>query len=84
MTQDRVLLSQLVLSGSTSFPKSSLSEFRKPGTHSEFYLLDALDDAWLLIEAPGADYMKQLREHARLDCPLGSSVLRSENMSQIG
>ena len=26
--------------------------------------------------------MKQLREHAKLDCPLGSSVLRSENMSQ--
>ena len=39
---------------------NSLSETRYT---SEFYLLDALYVAWLLREAPGAEYMKQLREH---------------------
>ena len=53
---------QLVLSG-TPFPKAGRTRYRKPGTPSEFYLLDALYVAWLLREAPGAEYMKQLREH---------------------
>lgn len=53
---------QLVLSGK-QFPKAGRTRYRKPGTPSEFYLLDALYVAWLLREAPGAEYMKQLREH---------------------
>ena len=53
---------QLVLSGKP-FPKAGRTRYRKPDTPSEFYLLDALYVAWLLREAPGAEYMKQLREH---------------------
>ena len=53
---------QLVLSG-TPFPKAGRTRYRKPDTPSDFYLLDALYVAWLLREAPGAEYMKQLREH---------------------
>ncbi|KAF8801452.1 RNA polymerase II-associated protein [Phlegmacium glaucopus] len=53
---------QLVLS-SKPFPKASRTRYRKPDTPSDFYLLDALYVAWLLREAPGAEYMKQLREY---------------------
>lgn len=53
---------QLVLSDKP-FPKAGRTRYRKPDTPSEFYLLDALYVAWLLREAPGAEYMKQLREH---------------------
>jgi parafibromin len=53
---------QLVLSGKP-FPKAGRTRYQKPDTPSEFYLLDALYVAWLLREAPGAEYMKQLREH---------------------
>ena len=49
---------QLVFSG-TQFPKAGWTRYRKPGTPSEFYLLHALYVAWLLREAPGAEYMKQ-------------------------
>ena len=53
---------QLVLNGKP-FPKASRTRYQKPDTPSEFYLLDALYVSWLLREAPGAEYMKQLREY---------------------
>ncbi|KAF8162717.1 RNA polymerase II-associated protein [Crassisporium funariophilum] len=53
---------QLVLSGET-YLKSSQTRYRKPGATSDFYSLDAIYVAWLLRDAPGAEYMKQAREH---------------------
>jgi len=52
---------QLVIAG-IAFPKSSSTRYRKPGATSDFYSLDAVYLAWLLKDAPGAEYMKQARE----------------------
>ncbi|EDR11132.1 RNA polymerase II-associated protein [Laccaria bicolor S238N-H82] len=53
----------LVISG-TSLPKSSPTRYRKPGAApSDFYSIEAIYLAWLLRDAPGAEYMKQAREH---------------------
>ncbi|KAH9483530.1 Cell division control protein 73 [Psilocybe cubensis] len=53
---------QLVIDG-RSFPKSSRTRYRKAGTSSDFYSLDAVYVAWLLRQLNGAEYMKQAREH---------------------
>ena len=54
----------LVLSPSISIPKSSLTRYRKPGTSSsDFFTVEAVYLAWLLRDAPGAEYMKQAREN---------------------
>jgi len=54
----------LFLSPSVSLPKSSPTRYRKPGTSSsDFFSLEAVYLAWLLKDAPGADYMKQAREN---------------------
>ncbi|KDR82037.1 hypothetical protein GALMADRAFT_135412 [Galerina marginata CBS 339.88] len=52
----------LVIDG-TPFPKTSRTRYRKAGTSTEFYSLDAVYVAWLLRLANGAEYMKQAREH---------------------
>lgn len=57
----------LVLSPLVSFPKSTPTRYFKPGTslntpNKEFYSLEATYLAWLLRDAPGAEYMKQARE----------------------
>lgn len=50
---------------SSIFAKSQLTRYRKPGATSsdDVYSLEALYLAWLLRNAPGADYMKQAREN---------------------
>lgn len=53
---------QLVIDGKP-FPKSSHTRYRKAGTSSDFYSLDAVYVAWLLRQVNGAEYMKQAREH---------------------
>ncbi|CAA7260948.1 unnamed protein product [Cyclocybe aegerita] len=53
---------QLVIDGH-SYTKSSSTRYRKAGAPSDFYSLDAVYVAWLLRDAPGAEYMKQAREH---------------------
>ncbi|KII89442.1 hypothetical protein PLICRDRAFT_109795 [Plicaturopsis crispa FD-325 SS-3] len=53
----------LVLSPTVSFPKSSPTRYLKPGSTTEFFTLDAIYLAWLLRDAPGAEYMKQAREN---------------------
>jgi parafibromin len=54
----------LVISLSISLPKSSPTRYRKPGTSSsDFFSVEAVYLAWLLRDAPGAEYMKQAREN---------------------
>ncbi|KAI5982806.1 RNA pol II accessory factor, Cdc73 family-domain-containing protein [Pisolithus albus] len=53
--------------GSVSLPKSAPTRYSKPGvpnatTPSDFYTLEAIYLAWVLRDAPGAEYMKQARE----------------------
>ncbi|KAJ2927111.1 hypothetical protein H1R20_g10011, partial [Candolleomyces eurysporus] len=62
--------SHLVFSNSEAIPKAAPTRFRKPGASSsttvneaDFYSLEALYIAWLLRDAPAAEYMKQSREH---------------------
>ncbi|KAH7884842.1 RNA pol II accessory factor, Cdc73 family-domain-containing protein [Phlebopus sp. FC_14] len=57
----------LSLGPSLSLPKSSPTRYTKPGVPSassptDFYTLEAIYLAWLLRDAPGAEYMKQARE----------------------
>ncbi|KIJ58382.1 hypothetical protein HYDPIDRAFT_34236, partial [Hydnomerulius pinastri MD-312] len=55
------------LGPSLSLPKSSPTRYTKPGVSNasspaDFYTLEAIYLAWLLRDAPGAEYMKQARE----------------------
>ncbi|KAF8874213.1 RNA polymerase II-associated protein [Gymnopilus junonius] len=45
------------------FPKSSRTRYRKAGSSSDFYTLDAVFVAWFLRHSNGAEYMKHAREH---------------------
>ncbi|PSR70884.1 hypothetical protein PHLCEN_2v13246 [Hermanssonia centrifuga] len=70
-TQSLAEATHLVLSSSTSLPKSSPTRLRKPNVTftdpssnpQDFFTLDAVYLAWLLRDAPGAEYMKQAREN---------------------
>lgn len=61
----------LVLSPSVSLPRSTPTRMRKPNATStdptsspqDFFTLDAVYLAWLLKDAPVAEYMKQAREN---------------------
>ena len=61
----------LVLSSTVSLPKSTPTRLRKPGAAStdpqanphDFVSLGAVYLAWLLRDASGAEYMKQVREN---------------------
>lgn len=61
----------IVLSSSTTLPKTSPTRLRKPGTSAtdpqsspqDFFTLGAVYLAWLLRDASGAEYMKQVREN---------------------
>ena len=61
----------LVLSSSVSLPKTTPTRLRKPGASStdpqanphDFISLGAVYLAWLLRDASGAEYMKQVREN---------------------
>lgn len=53
--------------GSAILPKSGPTRYTKPGAAdallpNDFYTLEAIYLAWLLRDAPGADYMRQARE----------------------
>jgi parafibromin len=48
---------------SKPFPKSIRTRFHRGAGANDFYALDAVYVAWLLRDAPGAEYMKQAREH---------------------
>ncbi|KAF9228911.1 RNA polymerase II-associated protein [Gyrodon lividus] len=55
------------LGPSLSLQKSSATRYTKPGisnpsSPADFYSLEAIYLAWLLRDAPGAEYMKQARE----------------------
>ena len=60
----------LVVSPGYGFQKSTPTRYRKPGTSSndpssktqDFFSIEAVYLAWLLRDAPGAEYMKQARE----------------------
>ena len=57
----------LSLSTSISLPKSSPTRYTKPGVSNpssaaDVYTLEAVYLAWLLRDAPGAEYMRQARE----------------------
>ncbi|PFH53548.1 hypothetical protein AMATHDRAFT_137288 [Amanita thiersii Skay4041] len=58
----------IVLAPGLSLPKSSPTRLRKPDITvasgpQDFYTLEAVYLAWLLRDAPGAEYMKQTREN---------------------
>ncbi|KAI0373122.1 RNA polymerase II-associated protein [Pilatotrama ljubarskyi] len=61
----------LVLSPTSALPKSTPTRLRKPGATAsdpqsnsqDFFSLGAVYLAWLLRDAPGAEYMKQVREN---------------------
>ncbi|KAJ8587871.1 CDC73-domain-containing protein [Rhizopogon salebrosus TDB-379] len=57
----------IVLSATLSLLKSSPTRYSKPGTSasspSDFFTLEAVYLAWLLRDAPVAEYMKQAREN---------------------
>jgi parafibromin len=60
----------IVISPGYSFSKAFPTRYRKPGTSSndpsskpqDFFSIEAVYLAWLLRDAPGAEYMKQARE----------------------
>ncbi|KIK93036.1 hypothetical protein PAXRUDRAFT_829392 [Paxillus rubicundulus Ve08.2h10] len=59
--------SHISLGPSLSLAKSSQTRYTKPGisnpsSSADFYTLEAIYLAWLLRDAPGAEYMKQARE----------------------
>lgn len=70
-TQQLSTASHLVLSPSTSLPKSAPTRLRRPGATSsdpstnpeDFFSTEAVYIAWLLRDASGAEYMKQAREN---------------------
>ncbi|KAL4065086.1 RNA pol II accessory factor, Cdc73 family-domain-containing protein [Scleroderma yunnanense] len=54
--------------GPTTLPKSTPTRYSKPGvsnasSSTDFYTFEAIYLAWLLRDAPGAEYMKQAREN---------------------
>ncbi|RDB19338.1 Cell division control protein 73 [Hypsizygus marmoreus] len=53
----------LNVSPSISLPKSSPTRFRTASGPSDFFSVEAIYLAWLLRDAPGAEYMKQAREN---------------------
>ncbi|KAG1805801.1 RNA polymerase II-associated protein [Suillus subaureus] len=59
--------SHIVLSPTLSLLKSTTTRYSKPGTSasspSDFFTLEAVYLAWLLRDAPAAEYMKQARDH---------------------
>ncbi|KAJ7593726.1 RNA polymerase II-associated protein [Mycena floridula] len=56
--------SHIVIPPALSFPKATPTRYRKAGGSSlDVYSLEALYLAWLLKNAPGAEYMKQAREN---------------------
>lgn len=63
--------SGLILSPTLTVPKSAPTRLRKPGSTSadpaaaptDFFSIEAVYLAWRLRDAPGADYMRQAREH---------------------
>ncbi|TFK25744.1 RNA polymerase II accessory factor [Coprinopsis marcescibilis] len=68
-TCSSLLLASHIVFGSSTFPKTALTRYRKPGSNAntvngaDVYSLEALYVAWLLQDANAADYMKQTREH---------------------
>ena len=57
-----------IVISSVVLPKSTPTRWRKPGVTaasepSDFFSLEAIYLAWLLRDAPGADYLKQAREN---------------------
>jgi hypothetical protein len=59
-----LLASTSLIINTLSFPKGTRTRFRRgAGGATDFYTLDAVYVAWLLRDAPGAEYMKQAREH---------------------
>jgi parafibromin len=61
-----LLASTTLIINSLPFPKVTRTRFRRgagAGGATDFYTLDAVYVAWLLRDAPGAEYMKQAREH---------------------
>ncbi|KIM49712.1 hypothetical protein M413DRAFT_438864 [Hebeloma cylindrosporum] len=59
-----LLSATTLIINSLPFPKGTRTRFRRgAGGANDFYTLDALYVAWLLRDAPGAEYMKQAREH---------------------
>ncbi|KAG0701083.1 RNA pol II accessory factor, Cdc73 family-domain-containing protein [Suillus ampliporus] len=66
-TASLLAASHIVLSPTLSLPKSTPTRYSKPGTSasspSDFFTLEAVHLAWLLRDAPAAEYMKQAREN---------------------
>lgn len=59
-----LLASTTLIINSLPFLKGTRTRFRRGvGGANDFYTLDAVYVAWLLRDAPGAEYMKQAREH---------------------
>ena len=59
-----LLASTSLIINALPFPKNTRTRFRRgAGGATDFYTLDAVYVAWLLRDAPGAEYMKQAREH---------------------
>jgi hypothetical protein len=66
-TASLLAASHIVLSPTLSLPKSTTTRYSKPGTSasspSDFFTLEAVYLAWLLRDAPVAEYMKQARDN---------------------
>ena len=66
-TASLLAATHVVLSPTLSLPKSTPTRYSKPGTSasspSDFFTLEAVYLAWLLRDAPVAEYMKQAREN---------------------
>ena len=66
-TTSLLAATHIVLSPTLSLPKSTTTRYSKPGTSasspSDFFTLEAVYLAWLLRDAPVAEYMKQAREN---------------------
>jgi parafibromin len=63
-TAPTLLASTSLIINTHPFPKGTRTRFRRgAGGATDFYTLDAVYVAWLLRDAPGAEYMKQAREH---------------------
>lgn len=66
-TTSLLAASHIVLSPTLSLPKSTTTRYSKPGTSasspSDFFTLEAVYLAWLLRDAPVAEYMKQARDN---------------------
>jgi len=65
--QTLLTATHLSLSAAVTLPKSSPTRYTKPGVSSpsstaDVYTLEAVYLAWLLRDAPGAEYMRQARE----------------------